>query len=152
MEIKHVPGYSPMSLVFLEQYDEWISAVCMTQFTKPGTHLEQPSMLNNFFLELQYCAVPLCPPLACTVHHTGTSFVKECSKLSLLSTNLPCLSVVCRCKCEHSKIQENTGHIKNTGKYRTATKIQKIQDLQDRWDHCARLLAVCWPSCHPEGI
>jgi len=38
-----------MSLVFLEQYDEWISAVCMTQFTKPGTHLEQPSMLNNFF-------------------------------------------------------------------------------------------------------
>ena len=47
MEIKHVPGYSPMSLVFLE-YDEWISAVCMTQFTKPGTHLEQHSMLNNF--------------------------------------------------------------------------------------------------------
>ena len=45
-----------MSLVFLE-YDEWISAVCMTQFTKPGTHLEQHSMLNNFFLELQYCAV-----------------------------------------------------------------------------------------------
>ena len=29
----------------------------MTQFTKPGTHLEQHSMLNNFFLELQYCAV-----------------------------------------------------------------------------------------------
>jgi len=26
---------------------------------------------------------------------------------------------------EHSKIQENTGHIKNTGKYRTATKIQE---------------------------
>jgi len=56
MEIKHVPGYSRISLVFKEFYDAWISGVCRPKFTKCGTRVEQPSVLNNFFSELQYSA------------------------------------------------------------------------------------------------
>jgi len=64
MEIKHVPGYSPMSLLGFKnfnvcgqakfrkkQYDAWISGVCSPKFTKPGTRVEQPSVLNKFFFQ-----------------------------------------------------------------------------------------------------
>ena len=37
-------------------YDAWISGVCRPKFTKPGTRVEQPSVLNKFFSELQYSA------------------------------------------------------------------------------------------------
>ena len=38
------------------KYDAWISGICRPKFTKPGTRVEQPSVLNNFFSELQYSA------------------------------------------------------------------------------------------------
>ena len=35
-------------------YDAWISGVCRPKFTKPGTRVEQPSVLKKVFLELPY--------------------------------------------------------------------------------------------------
>ena len=38
-----------------QSYDAWISGVSRPKFTKPGTCVEQPSVLNKFFFsELQY--------------------------------------------------------------------------------------------------
>jgi len=37
-------------------YDALISGVCEPKFTKPGTRVEQPSVLNKFCSELQYAA------------------------------------------------------------------------------------------------
>jgi len=39
--------------------DAWISGVCRPKFTKPGTRVEQPSVLDKFFSELllQYSAM-----------------------------------------------------------------------------------------------
>ena len=34
----------------------WVSGVCRPKFAKPGTRVEQPSVLNKFFSELQYSA------------------------------------------------------------------------------------------------
>ena len=42
---------------FKEFYDMRISGVCRPNFTKRGTRVEQPSVLNKFFSELQYSAV-----------------------------------------------------------------------------------------------
>ena len=51
---KHVPVYSRMS--FLRFCGAWISGVCRPKFTKPGTRVQQPSVLKKFFSELQYSA------------------------------------------------------------------------------------------------
>ena len=42
---------------FKEFYDAWISGIYRSKFTKRGTRVEQPSVLNKFFSELQYSAV-----------------------------------------------------------------------------------------------
>jgi len=38
-----------------KQYDAWILWACRPKFTKPGTRVEQPSVLNKYFF--QYSAV-----------------------------------------------------------------------------------------------
>jgi len=39
-------------------YDAWISGVCRPKFTKPGTRVEQPSVIKKFFFRITiFCSV-----------------------------------------------------------------------------------------------
>jgi len=55
MEIKHVPGYLPKSLVFKNFMTRESQGFVGQSSPKRGTRVEQPSVLNKFFFsELQY--------------------------------------------------------------------------------------------------
>jgi len=45
-----------ISFLIISMYDAWISRICRPKFTKRSTRVEQLSVLNKFFSELQYSA------------------------------------------------------------------------------------------------
>ena len=56
MDIKHVPGYSPMSLVFKNFVSRGSQGFVGQSSANVAYIVEKPSVLNKFFSELQYSA------------------------------------------------------------------------------------------------
>ena len=60
MEIKHVTGYSTMSLVFKNFMTRGSQGFVGQSLRNVALRVEQPSVLNKFFSELQYSAAYGC--------------------------------------------------------------------------------------------